>query len=308
MHVFLAGSSGLVGSRLIRALTDRGDNVTLLTRRAGDLVGRFGPRCSLVEGDPVRAGVWMREVDEADAVVNLTGENLFARRWNPAFKEGMRQSRVESTARIVEALSKKTTRGDGSQRALVNGSAIGYYGPHGDEELTEESLPGSDFLAKMCIDWEAAAQKGAEHGIRTVRVRTGVVLDPNGGALEQMAKPFQMLGIGGPVGSGRQYVSWIHHEDLTGLFLMALDNSQVQGALNGTAPKPATNKELTQALGRVLERPAFLPTPGLALRLVLGEVAGLVTTGQRVLPRKAQSVGYVFRHPDVEGALRNIFG
>jgi uncharacterized protein (TIGR01777 family) len=188
----------------------------------------------------------------------------------------------------------------------VNASAIGYYGPHGDEELTEDSAPGSDFLAQLCVDWEKAARAAEPAGVRLAIVRVGVVLDLAGGALAKLLPPFKMF-VGGPVGSGKQWMSWTHHEDMTGLFLFALDNAQAQGPFNGTAPNPVTNRDFSRALGRALHRPSFLRTPGFALRMLLGEVADAVTTGQRVVPKHALALGYNFKYPTVDTALAQLF-
>jgi uncharacterized protein (TIGR01777 family) len=193
----------------------------------------------------------------------------------------------------------------GAAKVLVNASAIGYYGPHGDEELTEASPAGNDTLAKLCIDWENAARAAEAQGVRVVMLRVGVVLDCEGGALQKMMTPFKMF-VGGPVGSGKQYMSWIHHDDLVGLILLGLDDGRASGPLNGTAPRPVTNKEFAHALGRVLHRPSFMPTPAFALRMALGEVADVITTGQRVLPAKALELGYAFRFTDVDAALADL--
>jgi uncharacterized protein (TIGR01777 family) len=307
MRVFVTGGTGLIGSRLIRKLLSRGDQVQLLTRRYAAARQIVGHECGLVEGDPTQAGDWMKEVAECDAVVHLAGENIFARRWNAAFKAALLDSRVRSTQHVVEALSKNPTRVRGGPKVLVNASAIGYYGPHGDEELTEESPPGSDFMADICVQWEEAARKVEGAGVRCTMLRIGIVLDSAGGALKQMLTPFK-IGAGGPVGNGRQWMSWIHHEDITGLLLLQLDNAEARGPLNGTAPNPVTNRAFGKALGAALHRPAFLPTPAFALRLALGEVAQVVTTGQRVLPKRALALGYQFKYPTIEAALKQILG
>jgi uncharacterized protein (TIGR01777 family) len=189
---------------------------------------------------------------------------------------------------------------------LVNASAIGIYGPRGDEELTEETPPGDDFLARLCIDWEKEARAVEQAGVRSVQVRVGVVLDKQGGALAKLLTPFKLF-VGGPVGSGRQYMAWIHHEDMAGLFLFALDNAACSGPLNGTAPNPVTNRDFGRALGRALGRPSFVWTPRFALRLAIGEAADVVATGQRVVPKKALELGYTFQYPTVEAALGEIF-
>jgi uncharacterized protein len=308
MRVFVTGGTGLVGSRLVARLLERGDQVQVLTRRPAAARDRFGTACSIVDGDPMQPGAWMNEVSNCDAVVNLAGESIFNRRWNAEFKALLRDSRVRSTEHVVQALLQTPTIRTGQHKTLVNASAIGYYGVHGDETLTEEDSAGSDTMAQLCVEWEKGARVVEEQGVRVAIVRIGVVLDKEGGALPQMLKPFKLLGIGGPTGSGKQWVSWIHHADLTGILLLALDNASAHGPINGTAPNPVTNRELARAQGRTLHRPSFLPAPAFALRLMLGEVAGVVTTGQRVVPRRASALGYSFQFPDIDGALKDILG
>ncbi|HZV05635.1 MAG TPA: TIGR01777 family oxidoreductase [Gemmataceae bacterium] len=305
MRIFVTGGTGLVGRRIVRRLNERGDQAVILTRRGDHARELFGNNTAVVEGDPMRASGWMDAVADCDAVIHLAGENIFARRWNDDFKKLLMDSRIVSTQHVVEALRRRPTRADGQAKTLVNASAIGYYGPRGDEELTEESAPGSDFLAKLCIEWEQAARAAASAGIRVAMVRVGVVLDKEGGALAKMLTPFK-LGAGGPLGSGRQWMSWIHHDDLVGLFLLAVDNPAARGPINGTAPNPLTNREFSRTLGRVLHRPSFVWTPALALRVVLGEVATVIATGQRVLPKRALELGYSFRYPTLDAALTQI--
>jgi uncharacterized protein (TIGR01777 family) len=305
MRVFVTGGTGLIGTRLVGRLRERGDEVKLLTRRAGAVREKFAS-CTLVEGDPMVAGPWTDAIADCDAVVNLAGENLFARRWNDDFKRQLLDSRIKTTDNVVAALTCKPQTDAGAAKVLVNASAVGYYGPHGDEELDENTPPGNDFLAQICVDWERSALAAQTAGVRVVLVRIGVVLDKAGGALAPFLTQFKLF-AGGPTGSGRQWMPWIHHADLTGIILLSLDRAEVQGPINGTAPNPVTNKEFVKALGRALHRPAFLPTPGFALRLGLGEVAGVVLSGQRVLPRKAQQLGYQFQFPTIDAAFADIF-
>jgi len=305
MRVFVTGGTGLIGQRLVTALLRRGDGVVVLTRRFAAARQMFGPECQLVEGDPMQPGDWLKSIDNCDGVVNLAGENIFAHRWNAKFKDLLLQSRLETTVNVVAALKQKPKRVDGSPKVLVNASAIGIYGAHGDEELTEKSPPAADFMANICVEWEKAAQAVEEAGVRCALVRIGIVLDKQGGALPQMLTPFKLF-IGGPVGSGKQYMSWIHHEDLLGLFLLALDRTEVTGPLNGTAPNPVTNRAFSRALGAALHRPSFLPTPAFGLRILLGQVAQVVATGQRVLPKVALQMGYQFKFPTIDAALANI--
>ena len=300
MRVFLTGGTGLVGSLLVKKLRERGDQVVLLSRRP-EVAKHLGDSVTVVAGDPAQAGPWMDAVKDCDAVVHLAGEGIFNRRWSPEFKDLIYSSRIKSTDNIVAALGKSTSPG----RVLVSGSAIGFYGPHDEEELTEDSPPGSDYLAKVCVDWEKAAQPATVHGVRVVLLRTGVVLDKNGGALAKMLTPFKMC-VGGPIGSGKQWMSWIHNEDEVGLILFALDHPEMNGPLNAVAPNPVTNKQFGNALGKVLGRPSFMPTPAFALRVMLGESSQIITLGQKVLPKKALAAGHVFKFREVEGALRNL--
>jgi uncharacterized protein (TIGR01777 family) len=305
MRIFLTGGSGLVGTRLIKRLLERGDTPVLLTRSADKARKQQPSAVEIVEGNPAEGGPWMESLQSCDAVINLVGEGIFNKRWNDEFKEEMRRSRVVSTHNVVTAMSRQPKRSDGAPKVLVSASAIGIYGPHGDEELDESSPAASDFLAQLCVEWEKATMGAALHGIRAVCVRVGVVLDPNGGALAKLLPPFKMF-VGGPVGSGGQYMSWIHHEDLVGILLHALDRAAVDGPVNGTAPNPVTNKEFSKALGAALGRPSFMPTPAFMLRLMLGEVAGVVTQGQRVLPRKALDTGYRFKFTHIDAALADL--
>jgi uncharacterized protein (TIGR01777 family) len=300
MRVFVAGGTGLVGGRLVGRLLERGDHPVVLTRRPDVAKQKWGPGCTVIAGDPMIPGAWAESIKDCAAAVNLVGEGIFNRRWSAAFKQLLYASRVQSTENIVAALVKNS-----ATKILVNASAIGYYGSTGDEELTEASPPGTDFLATASVDWEKATRPAAAQGIRTVSLRVGVVLDPGGGALQKMITPFKMF-VGGPIGSGKQFISWIHHADMLGLILFALDNAQASGPMNATAPGPVTNKEFSKALGRALHRPSFLPTPGFMLRVVLGPVAGIITKGQRVLPKKALDLGYRFKFADIDSAMRDM--
>jgi len=307
MRVFVTGGTGLVGPRLIRRLVGRGDDVVVLSRRP-DAWQRVGPDVTVVTGDPTQPGNWQARLAECDAVVNLAGAGIFDRRWSAEYKQTIRDSRVQSTNRVVEAIG----RGPGRPGVLVNASAIGYYGPRGDEEITEDAAPGTDFMGQVCVAWESAARAAESAGTRVILVRIGIVHDLAGGALKQLLLPFQ-LGAGGPVGLslnpanwGRQYWSWIHYADLVGILLLALDHADARGPMNATAPHPVTNKEFAKAFGRALGRPAFAPAPALGLRLLLGEVADVITTGARVVPKRALALGYEFRYPELLPALRDL--
>jgi uncharacterized protein (TIGR01777 family) len=304
MRVFVTGGTGLIGSRLIPRLRQRGDEVVLLTRRPAAVRDQFAG-CTVVEGDPMAAGPWTDALADCDAVVNLAGENIFARRWNEDFKRLLMDSRVKTTDNVVAGLARKPRTDAGAPKVLVNASAVGYYGPHGDEELDENSPPGADVLARVCVTWEKSALAAQPAGVRVAVLRIGVVLDQEGGALAQMLTPFK-LGMGGPVGAGKQWMAWVHVADVVGLTLFALDNTAAQGPINAAAPNPVTNKEFGKALGRALHRPAFMPVPGFMMRLRFGGVAEVIVEGQRVLPRRALELGYPFQFPSLDGALADI--
>lgn len=275
MRVGVTGLSGLIGTRLAAALRERGDEVTRLSRR---------PDAEAVAGQ--------------DAVVHLAGEPM-DQRWTGAAKRRIHESRIAGTRTLVAAIRAAEPR----PRVLVSASAVGYYGIRGDERLGEDAPPGDDFLARMCVEWEREARAAEEAGLRVVTVRTGVVLERRGGALARMLLPFR-LGVGGPVAGGRQYLSWIHLDDVAGIYAEAVHDDRWSGPVNACAPEPATNREFSKALGRALRRPAVLPIPGLALKLLYGEMSQVVTTGQRAVPGRVLELGYEFQHPELGAALR----
>lgn len=297
MKFFLTGGTGFVGKGLTQRLVGAGHEVTLLTRSLRKF-GSHPPEISLVEGDPTRKGEWQKFVREHDVVINLAGASIFSR-WTTEMKRVLRESRILTTRNLVETL-------DGSRvKTFFSTSAIGYYGFHEDEELTESSLSGSDFLAQLASDWEKEARKAEDHGVRVVLTRFGIVLGEEGGALRQMIPMFKKY-LGGPLGSGRQWFSWIHRDDLTQAFLFLLGRSEIFGPVNFTAPNPARNRDLAAALGKVLNRPAMLPAPGFMLRLVLGEFGSILLKGQKVIPQKLLQGGFQFRYPTISEALEEI--
>jgi uncharacterized protein (TIGR01777 family) len=313
MRVFITGGTGLIGRHLVRRLVERGDEPIILSRRA-DEVRRDPSLRSLriVQGDPTVADGWTAALDGTDAVVNLVGHNIFGDRWNAQVKRKIRDSRVYGTENLVAAIAKAKN----PPRVLAQGSAVGYYGIRDDEELTEDGPSGSDFMAVVCREWEEAAHPAETLGVRVARVRTGIVLARGEGALGVMTPLFK-FGLGAPIGGsgsllapglGKQWMSWIHIDDIVGLYLFALDKPEVQGPINGTAPHPVRNAEFAKILARVLWRFALpIGPPELLLKVILGDVAHVITTGQKVLPAKALALGYSFRYPDLEGALRAIF-
>ena len=301
MKVFLTGGTGFIGRHLVDALTARGDECVVVSRSGTDPWRRAAVR--VVRGDPKERGAWQREVDGVDTVVNLAGEPLVEppQRWTDARKARLRASRVASTARVAEAI----TGAASPPGVLLSGSAVGYYGPRGDEKLDESATAGDDFLGRLAVAWEAAA-KPAESASRVVYLRNGLVLGVDGGALERFLPVFK-LGLGGPWGSGEQWWSWIHIADHVGLILHLLDHD-VHGPVNLTAPNPVTVNAFAKALGKALHRPAVLRIPAFAVRLALGEAATALLDLQRVVPAKALASGYAFRFPRVEEALEELVG
>jgi uncharacterized protein (TIGR01777 family) len=297
-RVTLTGATGLIGQRLVSRLRIAGTEVTILSRdpdRARETLGEV----QAFAWDPIAEIAPAAALEGRDAVVHLAGETV-AQRWSASAKQAIRESRVAGTGNLVAGLA--ALADSVRPRALVSASATGYYGAHGIEPLDEESPPGEDFLAEVCEAWEEEAERASELGMRVVRVRTGVVLDRDGGALEKMLPPFR-LGVGGPVAGGRQFIPWIHSEDLLGIYLAAIENDDWSGPLNATAPMPVSNRDFSRALGRALHRPALLPVPGLALKAMYGEMADIVTEGARVMPARVLMLGYQFRHPDLDEAL-----
>lgn len=296
--VAVTGATGTIGQAVVRALLERGDDPIVLSRnpdRARDL---FGDVDAFEWADPKGEPAPAEALREADAVIHLLGEPI-AQRWTDSAKQEIRDSRVLGTRNLVAAMHEAGPR----LRTLISQSGVDIY-PPGGRPRTEAGPEGDSFLAHVVRDWEAEARKAEDDGVRVVLTRTGPVLSPEGGALAKMM-PFFKAGVGGPVAGGKQPFSWIHLDDVVGALLFALDNEEVEGPLNVTAPRPASNKELSKALGRAIGRPAFLPVPGLAVKVLYGEMATIVTDGPRVVPKKLEDLGYEFRHADLEEALRD---
>ncbi len=301
MRILITGATGLIGRRLVTDRRERGDELVVVSRDARRAQERLGAEVDVVEGDPTADGAWQSRVDGCDAVVHLAGAGVADRRWSSAYKRVIVDSRVDSTRRVVEAIDAAETR----PAVLVNASAVGYYGERGDEPIDETARKGDDFLAELADEWERTAQRAVSGGTRVVMLRTGVVLDPRGGALQKMLPIFR-LGLGGPLGSGRQYLPWIHWRDVVGLIDLALTDATLSGPLNVVAPEPVTNRVFSRTLGRVLRRPAVLPVPVLGLRVLLGELGSYATISQRVVPGQAQQHGYTFRYPRLQPALETL--
>jgi NAD dependent epimerase/dehydratase family enzyme len=338
MRVTVTGATGLIGRTLVGRLQARGAEVTVLSRDAeralaslravqghrdaqghGDAQSPATPALQAFDWNPMNEPAPTEALAGRDAVVHMAGENV-AQRWTTDSKRAIEESRTRGTAHLIDGLRAVAEEGAGHNHeasaseggaghgglpsVLVSSSAIGYYGPHGVEPLDEEAPAGNDFLAGVCVAWEAAARAANELGMRTVQVRTGVVLDRQGGALAKMLLPFR-LGIGGPVAGGEQYMSWIHRDDLVGMMLAAVAEESWSGPINATAPEPVTNREFSKVLGGVLHRPSLLPVPGIALRALYGDMAEIVTTGARVMPAKPLVLGYRFAYPKLEPALKD---
>ena len=302
MRVVIAGGTGFLGTALADHLAARGDHIVILTRQSPSRLPSRALTTYETWTPDGQTGSWASALDGADAVVNLSGESIAARRWSAAQKEKIRHSRLLATRSLTTAFRKAHR----APPVLVSGSAVGYYGDRGEETLTETSTPGRDFLAGVCSEWEAAA-RGADDLTRVVLIRTGIVLDRWGGALPQMLPPFLMF-AGGPLGSGRQYMPWVHKDDWVRLVGWILTNEAAQGPVNATAPHPVTNRDFSKALGHALRRPSLLPVPGFAMKVALGEMAeALLLGGQRALPVRASDLGFSFRFADVDAALADVF-
>lgn len=301
MKTVLAGGTGFIGSALIEALHKRGDKVVLLTRDLAAAQRRWGGKTDARLWNGRDPGPWVLAVNGADAVVNLAGESVAGARWTPERKLALIKSRIDSTRAVVAAISAAAAR----PLVLVNASAVGYYGEEPAGECAEDAPQGSDFLAALCGQWEREARAAEKLVTRVVMTRFGVVLGTEGGALARMLTPFK-IGVGGPLGSGRQPFPWVHIDDAVGALLFALDDAKLAGPVNVAAPDAKTNAEFTKALGRALHRPAFLPAPAFVLRLALGGMSALLLGGQRAAPKKLLDLGYEFRHPALNGALASL--
>jgi uncharacterized protein (TIGR01777 family) len=310
MRFVVAGGTGFIGSPLSEMYAEEGHDVRVLTRGLPDGEARHDPGTgrpgiTRVGWRPTgSAGAWRQVVEDADGVINLAGESLAKGRWSAARKTAIRESRILATRSIVDAIRSAAK----PPRVLINSSAVGYYGPAGSEPKTEDAPPGTTFLARVAEEWEAEARKAEPAGTRVVLLRTGLVLERSGGALPEMMRPFRFF-VGGRVGSGRQFLSWIHRLDVIEMIRWIIETPEVSGPVNATAPYPVSNREFARALGRALRRPSLLPAPAFALKALFGEMAdALLLTGQRVVPAKAQSHGYHFRYPEIDIAMRGIFG
>ena len=298
--IAIFGATGLIGKRLSRSLIERGDEVLVFSRspeKAKMLIPGAKEYLSWNTGDLS----WKIQLNDLDAVIHLAGENVLSRRWNKNHKNRIKQSRIESTRAIVDALADVASK----PGVFVCASATGYYGTSETEEFDENSQAGSDFLAEVTFEWEIEAKKVEDSGIRYASIRTGIVLSKDGGALARMLLPFKLF-VGGPLGDGRQWFPWIHIDDIVGIYLHSVDNKSVGGALNGTAPEFTTMKEFCKTLGRVLNRPSFFSVPKFVLKLLFGEGADILIKGVKVIPKRTIESGYKFRFDNLEAAVENL--
>jgi uncharacterized protein (TIGR01777 family) len=301
MKIFMTGGTGFVGTTLTNELTGQGHEVTVLTRSIKK--GRsLPPGASFLEGDPTESGPWQNTVADHDAFINLAGASIFSR-WTDDKKREIRDSRLRATTNLAEAMAGR----EGRETHFLSTSAVGYYGFHGDEYLDENYFAGTDFLASVAADWETAARGAEKYGVRVVLCRFGIVLGKKGGALDKMSTAFKYW-VGSPLGSGKQWVSWIHEKDLARIFLFLLEHKDLKGPINCTAPEPVRNREMSETLGRVLDKPTFLPpVTGFFVKMILGEFGDVLLNGQRVLPEKLAENGFLFQFPTMEEALNDIF-
>jgi len=306
VKIVIAGGTGFLGRPLTERLVAEGHDVVILTRRVSpQLPARAVVWSPGKDVENVGIGItdaWANEIDGADAVVNLAGESVAGKRWSPSHKKQILDSRIHATRRLAGAIARAAR----PPSVFASGSAVGYYGPLGDELAVETTPAGSDFLAQVCQQWEAEANRAASPRTRVVCIRTGLALERDGGALPQMLPPFK-FGAGGPVGSGRQYWPWIHRTDWIDLVRWAIRTEAAAGPLNATAPNPVRNAEFARALGRALHRPSFMPAPAFALRLMLGEMADVLLSGQRAVPATAETLGFSFKYARLDDALAAIF-
>ncbi|HWI17644.1 MAG TPA: TIGR01777 family oxidoreductase [Vicinamibacterales bacterium] len=291
--IVIAGGSGFLGQKLVKRLQDEGHRTAVLSRSARNGAIQWQP-----DGSP---GSLRQHLEGVDAVVNLAGEGIADKRWTQARREALRSSRILPTRTLVRAIAACAE----PPRVFISGSGIGYYGPRGDEPITEAKEPGSDFLARLCVEWEQEARIAESARTRVAIVRTGVALAADGGALKKMLLPFK-LGLGATIASGDQYMPWIHADDWTAMVSWMIQQERATGAFNATAPTPVTNRDFTRTLGRVLHRPAILHAPAFAMRIALGEMSSMLEHGQRVLPAAAEHIGFRFAHRTLEPALRSL--
>ncbi|OGP78739.1 MAG: TIGR01777 family protein [Deltaproteobacteria bacterium RBG_16_49_23] len=301
MKILITGGTGFVGTELTSRLTREGHEITILTRSLKGAKGS-SPGISYLEGDPTKKGPWQEAIKDHDAVINLAGASIFSK-WTEEHKKAIRESRVNTTRHIVEGIPSRPER----PFTLFSASAVGYYGFCGDVELVEDSPPGNDFLARIAKEWEGEALKAKDKGARVVITRFGIVMGEKGGALSRIIPLFKKY-IGGPIGSGKQWFSWVHIKDLAEAFAFLLKHQELSGPVNVCSPNPVRNKDLAKGLGKALHRPSFFPAPGFMVKWALGEFGSVILEGQRVIPRRLLESDFVFQYPDIDKTLQSIVG
>ncbi len=300
-RIIITGATGSIGKKLVNALLTRGDEIVIFTRNVNKAKAIFPNVNDFVEWDYNKPNLWKSSLENSNAIIHLAGINLFSKRWNDSFKKEVIESRETSTRNLVEAIKYCTNKPE----VFISASGVGYYGDCGDSILTEDSSVGNDFLADVCKVWESEAAKVETYGVRNVRIRTGLVLTTEDGALKQMLTPFKFF-VGGPLGNGKQWASWLHIDDIVGIYLQAIDNKKLNGSINAASPNPVRMKEFAKTLGRILNRPSLFPIPKLALKLVIGEAAKVVTASQRINVKKLLDSGYKFKFEELDSTLRNL--
>lgn len=299
--IVITGATGLIGKKLVNVLLNRGDEVIIFSQNAKNAKSIFPKAKKCVEWDYRKPELWKSKLENSDAVIHLAGINLFSKRWNDSFKKAVLESREVSTKNLVEAIQSCTNKPE----VFISASGIGYYGDCGDNFLSEDFPSGNDFLSNVCKVWESEARKIEQLGVRSVQIRTGLVLSTEDGALKQMLPPFKLF-VGGPLGNGKQWASWLHIDDIVGIYIHAIDNEKLNGAINAASPNPIRMKEFAATLGKVLNRPSLFPVPNFMLKLVVGEAAEVVTASQRVDVKKLIVSGYKFKFENLTDTLRDL--
>ena len=299
MRVIIAGGSGFIGLELIRRLLKLKHEVILLSRNPEAIRFQLNESIRVVQWDGETLGEWAKFIDGANAVINLSGENIAAKRWSESQKTRLINSRINPTRAILQSINQATKK----PRVLVNASAVGYYGNFGDGDVTESQVKGEGFLSDLCEQWEREAMSAEKHGLRVVLLRIGIVLEPSGGALKKMLLPFKFF-LGGPLGSGRQWFPWIHREDVINIILFVLEEGVLSGPLNVSSPSPVTMKEFAHSLGRATGKASWISVPSLILNIGLGEMSEMLLGGRRIMPKKLLDNGFVFQYPDLDKALK----
>lgn len=299
--IVITGATGLIGKKLVTELTNRGDEVIVFSRNAGNAKSIFPKTIECVEWDYLKLDEWKSKIENSDAVIHLAGINLFSKRWNNDFKKSVIESREVSTRNLVEAIKSCTNKPE----VFISASGIGYYGDCGETLLVENSPKGNDFLADVCEVWESESRKVGEYGIRNVQIRTGLVLSTEDGALKQMLPPFKYF-IGGPLGKGKQWASWLHIDDIVSIYIYAIDNNKLNGAVNAASPNPVRMKTFAKTLGKVLNRPSFFSVPKFLLKIVVGEAADVVIASQKIDVKKLLNSGYNFKFTDLDKTFKDL--